>query len=177
MKKVTVIIPCYNEEAGIGDVIRGFPEELMLARGYTLEVLVIDNNSADNTSAVARAAGARVIFEGKQGKGHAIRTGFKSVSPDTDYVVMLDGDHTYEPGEILRMIEPLESGFSNVIIGSRLSGRMAFGSMKSFNRLGNWMYSVYLPRLRHRRTHRLLCLDPRSGRKDAPAPEVARLCH
>ena len=141
MKKVTVIIPCYNEEASIAAVISGLPNEQLVARGYSLEVLVIDNNSSDSTAAIASAAGAQVIFEGKQGKGHAIRTGFYSISDDTDYVVMLDGDHTYEPSEILRMLEPLESGFTNVIIGSRLGGRISAGSMKSLNRLGNWIYS------------------------------------
>src|SRR5476651_2686745 len=141
MKKVTVLIPCYNEEEGIAGVIKGLPKAQLKAHGYDVGVLVIDNNSSDNTSKVAREAGAQVIFEGKQGKGNAIRTGFYSIPDDTDYVVMLDGDHTYRPEEIIRLLEPLDSGFANVIIGSRLGGRISEGSMKTFNRIGNWVYS------------------------------------
>lgn len=141
MKKVTVLIPCYNEEAGIGAVIRSFPRELMAAYGYSLDVLVIDNNSKDRTAAVAKTAGARVITERKQGKGNAIRTGFYKIPRDTDYVIMLDGDDTYKGPEILRLLEPLNSDFCNVVIGSRLGGRISEGSMPALNRAGNWVFS------------------------------------
>lgn len=141
MKKVTVVIPCYNEESGIADVIRGFPRAQMTAHNYELEVLVIDNNSSDRTAEVAAAAGARVIHEPKKGKGNAMRTGFYAISDDTEYVVMLDGDDTYSPHEIIRLLEPISSGFCKVVIGSRLGGRISAGSMKRFNRMGNWTYS------------------------------------
>jgi glycosyltransferase involved in cell wall biosynthesis len=141
MKKVTVLIPCYNEQEGIAGVIQGLPKEQLRAHGYELSVLVIDNNSSDDTTKVALEAGADVIFEPKQGKGNAIRTGFYSIADDTDYIVMLDGDHTYRPEEVIRLLEPLNSGFANVIIGSRLGGRISEGSMKPFNRVGNWVYS------------------------------------
>ncbi|HEY6736225.1 MAG TPA: glycosyltransferase family 2 protein [Candidatus Saccharimonadia bacterium] len=140
-RKVTVLIPCYNEEAGIGDVIKSFPKQALRRYGIELDVLVIDNNSQDNTATVAEAAGARVIFEGKKGKGNAIRTGFYSISDDTDYVVMLDGDNTYHGAELWRMIEPIDSNFCKVVIGSRLGGRISEGSMTAFNRFGNWVFS------------------------------------
>jgi glycosyltransferase involved in cell wall biosynthesis len=141
MKKITVVIPCYNEENGIAAVIKGFPRKLLRARGYKLDVLVVDNNSTDRTAEVAKAAGARVLHESKQGKGNAIRTAFYNLSEDTDFVVMLDGDNTYRPSEILRVVEPLDSGFGEVVIGSRLSGKMDAGAMRGFNRLGNWLFS------------------------------------
>ncbi|HUD11145.1 MAG TPA: glycosyltransferase family 2 protein [Candidatus Saccharimonadia bacterium] len=141
MKKITVLIPCFNEEAGIRSVIRAFPKTRLHAFGYKLVILVIDNNSQDNTAAVARRAGARVVFEGKQGKGNAIRTGMAMVDDDTDYVVMLDGDDTYRPEEVLRLVEPLSSGFCSVVIGSRLGGRIPEGAMTGFNMLGNWVFS------------------------------------
>lgn len=144
MKKVTVIIPCFNEESGIASVIKGFPRTKMRAHGYSLDVLVIDNNSTDRTAQVATAAGARVIHEPKKGKGNAIRLGFYNIDDTTDYVVMLDGDDTYRPEEILRLLEPLHSGFCSVVIGSRLGGRISAGSMRSFNRLGNWTYSHFV---------------------------------
>jgi glycosyltransferase involved in cell wall biosynthesis len=141
MKKITVVIPCYNEESGIAAVIKGFPRSALRANGYKLEVLVVDNNSTDRTAAVARAAGAKVIHEPRQGKGNAIRAAFYNVSDDTDYVVMCDGDDTYKAHEILRLVEPLDSGFCDVVVGSRMGGKMAPGAMRGFNRLGNWGFS------------------------------------
>jgi glycosyltransferase involved in cell wall biosynthesis len=141
MKKITVLIPCLNEAAGIGQVVRAFPRQQLRRQGYELEVLVIDNNSKDATAEVARKAGAKVIFEGKPGKGNAIRTGMDSVSADTNFVVMLDGDNTYRPAEVARLVEPLNSGFCDVVIGSRLAGRIPNGAMTGFNRLGNWIFS------------------------------------
>lgn len=140
-KKVVALIPCYNEEEGIRDVVTSFPKAALAHYGFDLEVLVIDNNSTDRTAEVARECGATVIHEAKKGKGNAIRAGFFAIGEDVDYIVMLDGDATYRPEEILRMIEPLHSGFGNVIIGSRLGGKMKEGSMKGFNRMGNWFYS------------------------------------
>lgn len=141
MEKISVIIPCFNEEGAIASVIESFPRKELFQRGYNLEIIVIDNNSTDKTGTVARGAGARVIAEKKQGKGNAIRAGFYAISADTDYVVMIDGDDTYKASEILRLIEPLSSGFGDAIIGSRMAGKMKEGSMEGFNRLGNWLFS------------------------------------
>ncbi|MEK7153850.1 MAG: glycosyltransferase [Patescibacteria group bacterium] len=141
MKKITVVIPCYNEEEGIAAVIKGFPRSELKKHGFKLEVLVVDNNSKDHTAEVATAAGARVLHEPKQGKGNAIRTAFYNISEDTDYVVMCDGDDTYKAQEILRLVELLDSGFAEVVIGSRMGGKMGEGAMKGFNRLGNWGFS------------------------------------
>jgi glycosyltransferase involved in cell wall biosynthesis len=141
-QKVAVVIPCFNEEAGIASVIKGFDPQKLLQNGYELELIVVDNNSSDHTAAVARAAGARVISEGQKGKGNALRAGFSNLTPDTAYVVMLDGDDTYNPKEIVRMLEPLRSDFCDVVIGSRLGGKMLDKSMHTFNRLGNWMYTM-----------------------------------
>ncbi|MFA5750360.1 MAG: glycosyltransferase family 2 protein [Candidatus Shapirobacteria bacterium] len=141
MKKITVLIPCYNEEKGIGKVIRGIPTEKLLKDGFKTKVVVIDNNSTDKTAEVAKKYGAIVISEKKQGKGHAIKTGFMSITEDTDYIVMLDGDDTYKPSEIPRLIEPLDSDFCDVIVGSRLGGKMLDGSLKTQNRIVNWGYA------------------------------------
>ncbi len=140
-KKIAALIPCYNEDGGIGNVIKSFPLKKIHAQGYALEIIVIDNNSTDHTARIARSLGATVIHESEKGKGNAMRRGFDAVAKDADYVVMLDGDDTYRPEEILRMIEPLDSNFAEVVIGSRLGGRIFEGSMTGFNRLGNWVYS------------------------------------
>jgi dolichol-phosphate mannosyltransferase len=140
-KKITVLIPCYNEEGGIGSVISGFKAVAETVQGYSFEIIAIDNNSKDKTTEVAERHGATVLFESKKGKGNAMRSGFARVSDDTDYVVMLDGDHTYRPAEVMRLIEPLDSGFCTVILGSRLYGKMHHDSMKLFNYLGNKLFT------------------------------------
>jgi dolichol-phosphate hexosyltransferase len=141
MKKITVLIPCYNEEQGIAKVIREIPREVLSGLGYTVEVMVIDNNSTDKTIEIAQQLGATIISEPKKGKGNAIKKGFLSISDDTDYIVMLDGDDTYKPSEIPRLIEPLESDFCDVIIGSRLGGKTLKGSLRFTNRIANWIYA------------------------------------
>lgn len=141
MKKITLLIPCYNEAKSIGKVIDGIPKEKLKNSGFTIEVLVIDNNCTDNTAKIAKSKHAKVICETKQGKGNAIRTGFQSISKDTDYVVMLDGDDTYKSSEILRLIEPLESNFCDVVVGSRLEGKMTTHAMSRSHRLANWLFT------------------------------------
>ncbi|HVQ44326.1 MAG TPA: glycosyltransferase [Candidatus Saccharimonadia bacterium] len=140
--KVAVVIPCHNEAASIGHVIAKFPLDELARHGVQLEILVVDNGSSDNTAEIAREAGATVIHESKKGKGNALRAGFRTVSPDSEYVVMLDGDDTYSPGEILRVIEPLRSDFCDVVVGSRLGGRIQSTAMSRFNRFGNRVFTT-----------------------------------
>jgi dolichol-phosphate mannosyltransferase len=70
-----------------------------------------------------------------------MRKGFAEVPHDASYVVMLDGDATYRPEEILRLIELLDSGFCTVVVGSRLGGKITPGSMTALNRAGNWFFA------------------------------------
>lgn len=146
-KKITLMIPCHNEEKGIGNVIDSIPLKKLKDYGFKIEVLVIDNNCKDNTSKIANSKGARVICETQQGKGNAVRTGFRSIPKDTDYVVMMDGDDTYKTAEILRLIEPLESGFADVIVGSRLEGKMTKNAMSLSHRMANWLFTFITRRL------------------------------
>lgn len=141
LEKITILIPCYNEEKGIGSVIDDVPRRILKRLGFKVEVVVINNNSTDRTVQIAQKRKAIVITEEKKGKGYAIRTGFYSVTPDTKYVVMLDGDNTYKTKETVRLIEPLMSNFCDVVIGSRLGGKMKKHSMKFQNRVANWGYA------------------------------------
>lgn len=140
-KKIVILIPCHNEAEGIADVIRNFPYKRAEQTGYTLEIIVIDNNSTDRTAAIAAALGVAVLSEERTGKGNAMRLGFRSVPMDADYVAMIDGDHTYHASELLRLVEPLDSDFCNVVIGSRLAGKISNDAMTFFNRTGNWVFS------------------------------------
>ncbi len=141
MKKICVLIPCYNEEAGIGIVMDNMPSHKFKNLGYEVQIIVIDNNSKDKTAKIAREKGAQVFVERKQGKGNAMKTGFNLVGSDVDYVVMLDGDATYRAQEIPRMLEPLESGFCDVIIGSRLEGKLNGEALSISHRLANWVFT------------------------------------
>ena len=144
MKKISIVIPCYNEEKGIGKVIADVPKDRLKNLDYDFEIIVIDNNSQDKTSEIAKSHGAKVIFEKKQGKGHALRTGFRNVSGDADYIVMLDGDNTYKAKEIPRLVEPLDSDFCDVIIGSRLEGKLNGSSLSLSHRLANWFFTFFV---------------------------------
>lgn len=140
-KKIMALIPCYNEEHSISRVIGRFPMQAWRSKGYEVSVVVIDNASTDRTAEIARSLGATVLFEPHRGKGNAMIRGFKHVSDDIDYVAMLDGDNTYRPEEMLRLIELLESDFCDISIGSRLAGRISDGSMDRMHRIGNWFFS------------------------------------
>jgi glycosyltransferase involved in cell wall biosynthesis len=141
MRKLTVLIPCHNEERGISKVIHTIPLRLLKKLDILTEIIVIDNNSTDRTVENALAANATVIRETKKGKGNAILTGFNSVQSGTHFVVMLDGDNTYKSKEIVRMIEPLMNNFCDVVVGSRLSGKIKKNSLKYQNRIANWIYT------------------------------------
>ncbi len=141
IKKVAIIIPCHNEEQGIGKVIDSIPVEKLKHLGYLPQIIVVDNNSTDKTVQVAKKHGAIILSETKKGKGNAIKKGFVSLDKDVDFVVMLDGDSTYKGHEIPRVLEPLQSNFCDVVVGSRLGGKMKSHSLKLTNRIANWIYT------------------------------------
>jgi dolichol-phosphate mannosyltransferase len=141
MKRISLVIPCHNEEKGLIRVLSGIPRTRLKALGFTIDIIVVDNASTDNTAAVAKQHKARVIFEAKPGKGNAMIAGFRAVSKKTDYVVMMDGDGTYLASELLRMIEPLDSGFCHMVVGSRLGGKITKHSFLKRNRLVNWGFT------------------------------------
>jgi dolichol-phosphate hexosyltransferase len=138
---VTVVIPCHNEAKSIKKVVKDFHNCELTNNSFDFDILVVDNNSSDNTAEVALKAGARVICETKKGKGNAMRTGFDNIAPEAKYVVMLDGDDTYRPEEVLRLLEPLHHKFCDVVVGSRLSGKIHGDSMDNLNRAGNWGFT------------------------------------
>lgn len=139
--QVAVIIPCYNEADTIAKVLRSFHTARLAKASFSFDLIVVDNNSSDKTAEIAEQAGARVIFEKRKGKGNAMRAGFRSIKPDAEFVVMIDGDNTYRPVEVLRMLEPLANNFCDVVVGSRLGGKIHGNAMRSMNRGGNWMYT------------------------------------
>lgn len=110
--QVAVIIPCLNEETTISGVIKGFSKHLPNARIY-----VCDNNSVDRTKTLAREAGAFVVSEALQGKGHVVRRMFADV--EADIYVLVDGDDTYDPAAAPMMIEMLVHNRLDMVTGAR----------------------------------------------------------
>ncbi|MFZ2102471.1 MAG: glycosyltransferase [Oricola sp.] len=132
---IAVILPCFNEGPTIGDVVRRFREALPGAR-----IFVFDNNSSDNTAILARLAGATVVRERRQGKGHVVRRMFSDI--EADLYIMADGDGTYAPEDAPQLIATLLSERADMVVGVRAgvkddAGRAghAFG-----NRLFNGLY-------------------------------------
>ncbi|WP_426661247.1 glycosyltransferase family 2 protein [Rhodanobacter aciditrophus] len=128
--RVAVLIPCFNEAVAIGKVVWDFAGSLPQAR-----IVVYDNNSTDDTAAVARAAGAEVRFERLRGKGNVVRRMFADV--DADVYVMVDGDATYDAGDAPEMIRRLLDGHLDLVVGSRVTGQQQ--AYRSGHRLGNRM--------------------------------------
>ena len=110
--RIAVLLPCYNEEAAIGETVAGFRAALPGATVY-----VYDNNSRDRTREIAAKAGAVVRTEGQQGKGHVVRRMFADV--DADVYVMADGDLTYDPNSAPEMVQMLVDGGLDMVVGTR----------------------------------------------------------
>ena len=131
--KVCVIIPTMNEPA-ISKVIDDTRKAL---RHFNAEIMVVDK-STDDTARKAKRSGAIVVTQDKIGYGNAYLMGFRNVSMDTDIVVMMDGDNTYDPYEIPLLIEPIINGGAEIVLGNRFA-RMEEGAMNARNRFGNRM--------------------------------------
>ncbi len=129
---IAVLIPCYNEEKTIGEVVRQFRMQLPHAQIY-----VFDNNSTDRTSEEARTAGALVGYERRQGKGYVVQTMFGRV--DADVYVMVDGDGTYPPEEVHNLLAPVVAGEADMVVGSRLHSQSS-SQFKSLNLFGNRLF-------------------------------------
>ncbi|MGA2268889.1 MAG: glycosyltransferase family 2 protein [Bryobacteraceae bacterium] len=110
---VAVLIPCYNEGLTIASVVRDFLRELPHARVY-----VYDNNSTDNTRAAARAGGATVACESRQGKGNVVRRMFSDI--DADVYVLVDGDETYDAASATELIAALAENHMAMVVGRRV---------------------------------------------------------
>lgn len=126
--EVAVLIPCYNEAASIGRVVSDFRRALPLARIY-----VYDNNSSDATARAARAAGAEVRGEPSRGKGNVVRRMFSDV--EADVYVLVDGDATYCADSAPAMIDLLQSGHLDMVVGCRAHD--AAGAYPAGHRIGN----------------------------------------
>ena len=136
--RVAVLLPCYNEEAAIAQVIAGFRAALPDAAIY-----VYDNNSRDRTVEIARAAGAVVRTERMQGKGHVVRRMFADI--DADVYLMADGDLTYDPKAAPEMVRQLVADQLDMVVGTRQ--HEAKEAYRGGHVLGNRLFTGLLARL------------------------------
>ena len=136
--EVAVLLPCYNEAQAIEAVIGEFRRALPDARIY-----VYDNNSSDDSAALARAAGATVRTETRQGKGFVVRRMFADV--EADIYVMCDADSTYEIGAVPRLIARLIDDGLDMVVGARSA--ISDSAYRPAHKFGNWLLSTLVQRI------------------------------
>ena len=130
MDKIAVLIPCYNESKTVKKVINDYQAVLPEATIY-----VYDNNSSDDTAAIAEAEGAVVRHEYHQGKGNVIRRMFREI--DAEAYIMVDGDDTY-PAEFAReMVDKVLDRHVDMVVGDRLSSTYFTENKRPFHNFGN----------------------------------------
>ena len=131
LSRVAVVIPALNEEESLPLVLRAMPTV-----GW---VFVVDNGSTDNTAAVAQHLGATVLSEPKSGYGNACQAGIAAaVKHDAKVVVILDGDHSFDPMEISMLARPILLGEADMVLGDRTQTAEA-GALVIQQRFGNWV--------------------------------------
>ena len=130
--KLSVVIPCYNEENGVREVIGRMPKSVD-------EVVVVDNNCTDRTAEVAASLGARVVAQKVPGYGAAYKAGLAAATGDV--IITMDGDGTYPPEDIERLVDQLVEKRWDFLSASRFPLSDP-GAMNVTNRIGNWVLTA-----------------------------------
>ncbi|WP_291866984.1 glycosyltransferase family 2 protein [Maribacter sp.] len=135
MTNIKVIIPAFNEADSIAHVINEIPKEVS-------EIIVVNNNSTDETVLNAEKSGATVLTEPKMGYGYACLTGLEYVSKQSenpDIIVFIDGDYSDYPEELTKLVQPILDKKVDFVIGSRVKELREEGSMTPQQIFGNWL--------------------------------------
>lgn len=137
--KTAAIIPAYNEQTSIDKVIKEIPKEIIT------EIIVVDNNSTDNTAEVAKDAGATVIFEKFQGYGAACLRGIDYCNTkDFEVILFLDGDYSDYPAESKDLLNPIFDDKYDCVIGSRRLGKREKGALPIQSQFGSIIAGVLI---------------------------------
>ncbi|WP_299885255.1 glycosyltransferase family 2 protein [uncultured Lacinutrix sp.] len=140
MTKIKVIIPAYNEQDSIANVINDIPK-------HVEEVIVVNNNSTDNTVENAKNAGATVLTENNKGYGYACLKGMNYIAKQDskpDIIVFLDGDYSDYPEELTKLVSPIINDNIDFVIGSRVKRLREGGSMTPQQVFGNWLATTLM---------------------------------
>lgn len=140
MTQIALIIPAFNEEKSIGRVLSEVPETVD-------EIVVVDNNSSDRTSAVAREAGATVLHEPQKGYGYACLKGINYLggkSKPPHIIVFMDGDYSDYPEELPKVVAPILENGMDLVIGARRKELREEGSMTPQQVFGNWLATTLM---------------------------------
>ena len=132
---IKVIIPAYNEQDSIANVIKDIPT-------IVDEIIVVSNNSTDNTETNAKNAGATVLQENRKGYGYACLKGMEYISKNKslpDIIVFLDGDYSDYPEQLTELIHPIVNENIDFVIGARVKRLREQGSMTPQQVFGNWL--------------------------------------
>lgn len=137
MTKIVVIIPAFNEEESIARVIKDIPS-------IVDEVIVVSNDSTDQTESNAKNAGATVLTESQKGYGYACLKGMEYIArfddaQRPDIVVFLDGDYSDYPEELTKIIQPITEENIDFVVGARVKELREAGSMTFPQIFGNWL--------------------------------------
>ena len=139
MPTVSVIIPVLNEENAIAKVINDIPKTGHNGEITVQEIIVVDNGCTDNTAAIAKRNGARVVTEPRRGYGYACLAGIAAIATSTpDIVVFLDGDYSDYPTDMPRLLQPILEGSTALVIGARTQDD-AKDALLPQARFGNWL--------------------------------------
>lgn len=133
LPKTSVIIPAFNEEQAIAEVVKDIPTEVA-------EVVVVDNASSDNTSQRAKSAGATVLQEPNPGYGYACLKGIAYCNEQThppEIIVFLDGDHSDFPEDMYKLLMPITANKADLVIGARVKKLREKGAMTMPQLAGN----------------------------------------
>ncbi|MCK5504478.1 MAG: glycosyltransferase family 2 protein [Thermodesulfovibrionia bacterium] len=138
-KRIAVIIPALNEEKTLPLVLNDIPGDLVD------EVVVIDNGSIDKTPSIAKERGATLLFESRMGYGYPCLRGIQYLkSRKTDIVVFLDGNYSDYPGEIIKLVGPMVKDDYDMVLGSRILGKVEEGALRIPVRFGNLLATTLI---------------------------------
>jgi glycosyltransferase involved in cell wall biosynthesis len=142
--KTAVVIPALNESGSIAAIVTA-----VLAQAVDW-VIVADNGSTDKTAALATATGATVVSEPRRGYGYACAAGTAvALTLGADIIATIDGDFSSLPEELPSLLAPIHQNEADLVLGSRVMGKIATGAMLPHQRFGNWLSAKLMSWLYH----------------------------